>query len=142
MSNPFDRAVGGVNSRLYVDGVYVGLVQNANFNRVFQKVAVNEVGSHRTREHVVNGVVCTISIGWVFIQRSSLEAQGVLYPTNEDEIRGFLAKTYEFRTLDDELIIKAEGVTPSNDALQFSRDSIWGHNVNFDATWFYPAGAG
>ncbi len=44
--------------------------------------------------------------------------------------------------LDDELIIKAEGVTPSNDALQFSRDSIWGHNVNFDATWFYPAGKG
>lgn len=139
MANPRDRATGGVNSKLFVNGVFVGLVQNANFNRVIQKIAINECGSPRTREHVPNGVVCTLSIGYMLLIRRTLESQGLLYPTNSDDadaLLNFEAVNLEFRTLADELIIRAEDVTPSNDSMQFTRDTVWGHNINFDACWF------
>ena len=140
MANPRDRATGGVNSKLFVNGVHVGMVQNANFNRVIQKIAINETGTPRTREHVPNGVVCTLSIGFIYLFRNTLEAQGLLYPTNSDDADALLnfeaIQTLDFRTIADDLIIRAEDVTPSNDSLQFTRDTVYGHNVNFDACWF------
>ena len=140
---PTHRATHGVNSRLYVNGIYVGMVQNANFNRVFQKIAVNESGRSRTREHVYGGVVCTISIAFVMLRTKALQESGLLPAETEEALLNFEAKTVEFRTVDtDELIYRAEEVSVSNDSLQFSRDTVWGQNVNFDATWFVgPAAA-
>lgn len=138
MANPTDRSIGGTNSRLYVDGVYVGMVQNATFSHQVNKVAINEAGSPRTREHIPNGVVCSINIGFVVLKTRSLESMGLLYPTDEGQMVDFEQKTLEFRTNKDELIVKAEGCTPSSNQLTFTRDTIWGRNVTFDATWFYP----
>lgn len=140
---PTHRATHGVNSRLYVNGIYVGMVQNASFNRVFQKIAVNESGTPRTREHVYGGVVCTVSMGFVELRTKQLQESGLLPAETPEALLNFEAKTVEFRTVDtDELIYRAEEVSVSNDNLQFTRDTVWGRNVNFDATWFTsPASA-
>lgn len=140
MAGPRHKATHGVDSNLYVDGVYVGMVQNANFNRVFQKVAVVQAGSSRDVEHVFGGVKFTLSIGFIKLITKTLMEQGLLPPDTEEALLELEGKTFEFRRVkDDRLIIRAEEVTVSNDNLQFSRDTVWGHNVNFDATWFkYP----
>lgn len=137
MAGPIHKTTHGVNSRLYVNGVFVGMVQNANFNRVFQKIAVNEAGRARTLEHVFGGVVCTLSIGFLELITKTLQEQGVLLLDDEEALLEAEGKTFEFRTVkNDRLIVRAEEVTVSNDNLQFSRDTLWGHNVNLDATWF------
>lgn len=138
MARPTHRSTGGINSRLYWNGVFVGLVQNANFNRVFNKIAINELGTPRTREHVFNGVVCTLSIGFMELITKTLQEQGLLpLDITEEDLIDFPSGVCEFRTVKgDRLIIRAEDVTVSNDNMTIQRDTAWGHNVNFDATWF------
>lgn len=136
MPNPLDRATGGGNTRLFANGTYVGMVQNANYQRIFEKIAVVEAGRLRVREHVLNGVRCSLSVGYIHLIRRPLEDFGLFYPEDDETaMLDFNPVPLEFRTLKDELIIKAEGCSPSNDTFQFSREGVWGRNVSFDATW-------
>lgn len=138
MPRPKHRATGGINSRLYWNGVFIGMVQNANFNRIFKKIAVDEAGRARTREHVFNGVVCNLTIGLIELITNTLQTQGLLpLDIDEEDLIDFEGGTLEFRTVKrDLLIVRAEDVTVSSDSLNFSRDTVWAHNCTFDATWF------
>lgn len=138
---PTHRATHGVNSRMFCNGVYVGMVQNGSFSEVFQKVAVNEAGTPRTREHVYGGVVCTFQLGLVLLRTKSLREAGLVPRKTPDGLTSFTAPTVEFRTVDtDELIIRAEEASVSGDVRNFTRDTVWAKNLNFDATWFVEPG--
>ncbi|HCB04517.1 MAG TPA: hypothetical protein DEQ43_09775 [Nocardioides bacterium] len=117
------------------------MVQNATFNEIFQKIAVNESGTPRTREHVYGGVVCSFQLGLVFLRTKPLRESGLMPQKTPRGLIEFEAPVVEFRTVDsDELIIRAEEASVSGNVSTFTRDTVWSKNLNFDATWFVEPG--
>lgn len=124
---------------MFVNGVNVGRVQNVQVSAVDLKVSVEEIGDLETIEHVMNGRRVTVSIGFVLLRRRSLEVLGVVFPTDKTQIPDFDPIDIEFRTLDDDPIMKITNCTPSSNQFQVTREAVWGRNVSFDGTWFYMA---